>query len=386
MNRRAVILTEIISPYRIPVFNALADTPGIDSHVIFLAETDATLWQWKVYKEDIRFSFEILPHWRRRLRGYNVLLNRGVATALEKARPDVVVCGGYSYLAMWQALRWARKRGVPVLLWSESTLQDRRRGRAVVEALKKYFQRACSGFVVPGKAAAEYLRSFGIPDRVIFTAPNAVDNDFFRASASAAREQAPALRAKLGLPERYYLFVGRLVADKGVGVLLRAYAQLEAGIRERVGLVLAGHGPGRAEYEAQAAGIHLGKVVFSGFLHREELAAHFALAECLVFPTFSDTWGLVINEAMACGLPVIASSVAGAAAELVQDGWNGRVVPPGELDGLVSAMRQLAEDPIVRQRMAANSMEQIARYSARAWADGFALAVTESKMGRRLGW
>jgi len=99
MTRRVVILTEIISPYRIPVFNALAQTPGIDLHVIFLAETDATMWQWKIYSEDIQFSYEVLAHWRRRVRGYNVLLNRGVAAALAKAKPAVMVLGGYSYIA-----------------------------------------------------------------------------------------------------------------------------------------------------------------------------------------------------------------------------------------------------------------------------------------------
>ena len=109
MTRRVVILTEIISPYRIPVFNALAETAWIDLHVIFLAETDSTLWQWKVYKDEIRFSFEVLPHWRRRVRGYNVLLNRGVNAALTKAKPDVVVCGGYSYFA-------AKSSPSPVLL------------------------------------------------------------------------------------------------------------------------------------------------------------------------------------------------------------------------------------------------------------------------------
>ncbi len=382
MTRRVVILTEIISPYRIPVFNALAQTQDIDLHVIFLAETDATLWQWKVYKEDIHFSFEVLPHWRRRVRGYNVLLNRGVTAALAKAKPDVVVCGGYSYIAMWQAQRWARRRALPVLLWSESNLQDRRRGTAPVEILKKAFLRACGGFIVPGKSAAEYLHTFGIPDRVIFTAPNAVDNEFFAGAARVARAEGPALRVKLGLPERYYLFVGRMIPEKGVGLLLQAYAQLDADLRQRIGLVLVGDGAARAQYEEQAVHIQPGKVVFPGFLHREELAMHYALAECFVFPTFSDPWGLVVNEAMACGLPVIATDVAGATPDLVRDGWNGRVIAAQDLDGLVSAMRQLGEDPVGTRRMAQNSTEHIASYTARTWAVGFARAVTET----RLGW
>jgi 1,2-diacylglycerol 3-alpha-glucosyltransferase len=381
MTRRLVILTEIISPYRIPVFNALAQIADLDLHVIFLAETDATLWQWKVYKDDIRFSFEILPNWRRRIRGYNVLLNRGVAAALAKRKPDVVVCGGYSYIAMWQAQRWSRQRSIPVLLWSESNIQDRRRGTLPVEMLKKSFLHSCGGFIVPGKSAAEYLRSFGIPDRVIFTAPNAVDNDFFATAASLARAEASILRAKLDLPERYFLFVGRMIPGKGISLLLQAYARFEAGLRERIGLVFVGDGVGRAECETNAALIQPGKIAFAGFLHREKLAMYYALAECLVFPTYSDPWGLVVNEAMACGLPVIATDVAGATPDLVQDGWNGRVVPAGDLDALVSAMRQLAEDTKSSQQMAAHSTERIANYSARTWAEGFSRAMTSQELG-----
>ena len=382
MIRRVVILTEIVSPYRIPVFNALAETPGIDLHVIFLAETDSTLWQWKVYKEDIRFSFEILPHWRRRIRGYNVLLNRGVRAALAKAKPEVVVCGGYSYLAMWEAQKWARKRSIPVLLWSESNVRDHRRGTFAVEALKKAFLRRCGGFVVPGKSAAEYLRTFGIPERVIFTAPNAVDNDFFSRASCAARQQESELRAKWNLPGKYFLFVGRMIPEKGAVLLLEAYAQLDADLRRSFGLVLVGEGSARAQCMADAAKIEPGKIVFPGFLHREELAVHYALATCFAFPTFSDPWGLVLNEAMACGLPIIASDIAGATLDLVRDGWNGRVVPARDLDGLVSAMRQLALDTEGTHRMAQHSSEYIANYSAVTWASGFTRAVMEP----RLGW
>jgi len=380
MTRRVVILTEIISPYRIPVFNALAETPGIDLHVIFLAETDAAMWQWKVYKEDIQFSYQVLAHWRRRVSTYNVLLNRGVCAALAKATPDVVVLGGYSYLAMWQAQRWARGRKIPVLLWSESNLGDRRKGRRPVEWLKKLFVRSCTGFIVPGKSAKRYLSSFGIPDRVIFTAPNAVDNEFFAGAARAARTQAAETRAKLGLPKSYFLFVGRMIPEKGIGILLQAYEKLDAPLRKRVGLVLAGDGPGRAQSVEDAARIWPGKFVFPGFLQREDLAVLYGLAEAFVFPTFSDPWGLVVNEAMACGLPVIATDVAGATTDLVRDGWNGRTVSAGDIDGLVSAMRQLAQDREGTQRMARNSLEHIANFTARTWADGFTRAVMESRL------
>jgi hypothetical protein len=108
VRRRLVILTEIISPYRIPLFNALVQYEEVDLHVIFLAETDPTLRDWHVYKNEIRFSYEVLPSWRKRFGRYNWLLNRGVGHALSKSAPDLILCGGYNYVASWQSLIWAR--------------------------------------------------------------------------------------------------------------------------------------------------------------------------------------------------------------------------------------------------------------------------------------
>ena len=108
MRRRLVVITEIIAPYRIPVFNALAGREEIDLHVIFLAETDSSTRQWRIYSDEIRFSYEVLPSWRTRLGKYNILVNHNVGSALRDAHPDVILCGGYNYLASWQAVRWAR--------------------------------------------------------------------------------------------------------------------------------------------------------------------------------------------------------------------------------------------------------------------------------------
>jgi len=91
VTRRLTIITEIIAPYRIPVFNALAEHPEIDLHVIFLAETDPTQRQWLVYKNEVRFSYEVLPSWRRRMRKQNLLVNWGMTASLRRAAPDVIV-------------------------------------------------------------------------------------------------------------------------------------------------------------------------------------------------------------------------------------------------------------------------------------------------------
>jgi hypothetical protein len=96
MSRRIVIITEIIAPYRIPVFNALARHDGIDLHVIFLSETDSTQRQWLVYKDEIRFSYQVLPFWRQRSGRHSLLLNWGAEAALRRALPDFIICGGYN--------------------------------------------------------------------------------------------------------------------------------------------------------------------------------------------------------------------------------------------------------------------------------------------------
>jgi glycosyltransferase involved in cell wall biosynthesis len=377
MKRTLVILTEIIAPYRIPVFNALAQNDEIDLHVIFLAETDSSLRQWRIYADEIRFSYEVLPSWRQRLGKYNILVNQHVVDVLVRAHPDVILSGGYNYLASWQAVRWAKRNRVPFLLWCESTSYDRRNRRSMVESLKSKFFRSCDGFVVPGKSSCEYVlqmnsgisAAFSAP---ILFAPNAVDNHLFSEGAQRAASISVRLRGQLGLPGRYFLSVGRLVEEKGVLDLLNAYASLSPDLRTQVGLVFVGDGPLRSELESSARCIFPGSVHFPGFIQRDELAAYYSLAECFVLPTHSDPWGLVVNEAMACGLPIICTAVAGCAADLVLE--NGRVIGPQNTHQLAGAMEEISSDPDLRLRMSQASRMLIQKYSPQACADGIGRA------------
>jgi glycosyltransferase involved in cell wall biosynthesis len=372
MKHRLVIITEIIAPYRIPVFNALAQHPEIDLNVIFLARTDPSTRQWRVYAEEIKFSYNILPSWRTRLKKYNLLLNKKVVDALRRAKPDAIICGGYNYLASWQALRWARWNHIPFLLWCESTANDNRAGHRIVESLKRNFFDKCDGCIVPGTAAGEYARQMGVTPEHIFMAPNAVDNDLFASRANDARQNATRIKTDLNLPERYFLFAGRLVKSKGVFELLQAYCSLDETLRSQVGLVFAGDGPLRPELQRIAKSICPGTIRFAGFVQRDELASYYGLADCLVFPSHSDPWGLVVNEAMACGLPVICGQSAGCAADLVKS--NGRPIDSRNVGQLAHAMEELATDADLRRQMSRESLKIIQNYSPEICAAGIAQA------------
>jgi glycosyltransferase involved in cell wall biosynthesis len=376
MTHRVAILTEIISPYRIPVFNALAKHEGIDLTVLFLAETDPALRQWRVYKDEIRFAYRVLPSLRLRAGTSRLLLNARLAASLKKLSPEAIICGGYNYAASWQALMWARRRGVRFVLWSESNEQDTRGRHKSVEFLKAHFLKRCDRFVVPGKSAFEYMRSLGVPGGSIFIAPNAVDSAWFASQAEKGKHHASVIREKFGLPSRFILFVGRLVPEKGVFDLLQAYAKLASDLRSEVGLVFAGDGACKTALSERASHV-AGTVRFPGFVEREDLAGLYALAEALILPTHSDPWGLVVNEAMACGLPIILTEVAGCARDLVEDGWNGYVVPIANPDRLSAAIDSLLRQPAMAQQMRTRSAERIQAYSPEACAKGLAAALLE---------
>ncbi|MGH9643340.1 MAG: glycosyltransferase, partial [Terriglobales bacterium] len=292
--RRVLILSEIIAPYRIPVFNALARDERVDLHVVFLSETDTGLRQWRVYKDEIRFPYEVLPSTRFRAGKTSLLLNWKLRACLEKFSPQAIICGGYNYVASWGALWWAKSRETDLILWSESNQHDTRSGLGLVESLKNYFVSRCDRFVVPGKASREYLQSLGVDETKVSVAPNAVDNAWFQSQSEIVRKRPYEFCAKLALPPRFLLFAGRLVPQKGVFDLLEAYARLDGDIRANVGLVFAGDGPSKGELKRRAKKISPGSIRFAGFLHREDLSGAYALAEALILPTHSDTWGLVV--------------------------------------------------------------------------------------------
>jgi glycosyltransferase involved in cell wall biosynthesis len=350
---RIALLTEIPAPFRLPLFAALSARPGVDLCVLFLAENDPRR-NYPSYEH--AFESEVLRGKDALVGRHWVVANVGVLGRLRRLRPDVLIVGGWNQPAFWQAALYARLARVPLVVWVESTARDERAGRRPVEAAKRALVRSAAGFVVPGRAAAEYVRSLG-GQRIAF-APNAVDLDVF----GRRGERRAELRARLGLDGVTFLCVSRLSPEKGVDVLVRAFE----GVPGRLALV--GDGPDRERVAALAGP----SVRLLGRIERDELVDWYAAADAFVMPSRSETWGMAMQEAAAAGLPLIASEAPGAGYDLIEEGVNGFRVPVEDVEALRAALTRVATDEAFRERARPRTLELARGHTPDAWADAVA--------------
>lgn len=375
MNKiKVVVVTEIISPYRIPVFNDLAENPQFDLTVLFLAETDVNR-QWKIVKEMIEFPYHVLEGFvvRRSQLNFPILFNPSILQELQRQNYNCLILGGYHHPSMWLALTHARMTRKVCFLWSESTLQDFRSPNPFKESFKRFLVSQARGYLVPGKAQRQYLLSLGANPEKIWFAPNSVDSKFFE-GALIWRQQKEKIKQKLKIEGDVILYVGRLVDDKGIPELIDAFERVKQEY-ETVNLVLLGDGSDREKYIKECQSRGLTRVFWPGFQQQEALLTYYAIADIFVFPTRSDPWGLVLNEAMSAGLPLICSRAAGAADDLVQFGENGWLHEVGNTQELVEYMGKLLQDPQLRQKMGQRSHQIIAAYTPEKTAQGFVEAI-----------
>jgi glycosyltransferase involved in cell wall biosynthesis len=263
---------------------------------------------------------------------------------LDAIDPDAVALPGWSDPGALFALEWCGMRRRPAILMCDSTYIDSPRF-VPTEWVKKIILTGVAAAFASGARSIDYLELLGIPRERIATGYDVVDNQHFREGAQAARANSNAERVRLGLPTEYGLFVGRLVEKKNVAGLIRAYAiyRKAAGQESALHLVIAGEGELGSALRAQAAEVGLEQYVhFFGHADYSNLPALYGLAQFLVLPSIVEQWGLVVNEAIASGLPVLVSNRSGASADLVEEGRNGFVFDPEDTCALAEKFRQLA--------------------------------------------
>lgn len=331
---RIGVISEIPTPYRLPLYERIVDRSEVQLEVLFCAQEEPDR-PWNLGAGLDRVPHRVLRGWsptfRTRSETFVYEINPDIISVLRAASYDAIVIGGYSVFAEQAAIAYAKATRTPYLLHSESHHLKPR--RPAVRAAKRLLLGPIVGGAAAGLAvgtlASQYLESYGLDRARIRTVPNTIDIDAFAAAADRARANAASIRSELGLPSSFAVFVGRLVAGKGVLELLDALRRLGP---DAPNVVVAGDGPLAPELAAAPTVTHL------GFQPTERLIELYALADRTVVPSRAETWGVSVNEALACGSPVVATDAVGAAYDLVQDGVNGYVVPEGDVDALASAL------------------------------------------------
>ncbi len=300
-------------------------------------------------------------------------IDRKVSSVLTAQKPSAVFIPGWSDKTALAALRWCLTRAVPAVVMSPSQEADAPRNWWK-EWIKRRVVRLFSGGLAGGSPQKRYLESLGIPKDRILTGYNVIDNAHFEKGARRAGTKTGKYRKLLGLPEKYFICSTRFVPKKNLDRLIRAYSRyLQAGLKKEWSLVLLGDGALRPKLETliQQQGLK-GKVLLPGFKQYDELPHYYALAQVLVLPSVSEQWGLVVNEAMACGLPVLVSNRCGCAEDLVENGENGFTFDPFDLNSMTEALVKITRLESLLPRMGSRSRQIIRawspnRFSKQVW-------------------
>ena len=300
-------------------------------------------------------------------------------SALEQTNPDVVAVNGWNNFGSLIAANCCVGRRIPMVVMSESSRQDEPR-TWWKEAVKRRIVGLYSAALVGGQRHVEYLAELGMPREWVFTGYDVVDNDYFGRRTAEIRNSKFEIRNKRGLPENYFLASARFIEKKNLSALIEAYAEYRrrSEITAKVpwDLVVLGDGPLRETLHSQLSTLNLNEHVhLPGFEPYDELPVYYELANALVHASTTEQWGLVVNEAIASGLPVIVSDRCGCVPELING--NGFTFDPTnehELTARLLEMASLSDEE--RKRLGDNSYRIAANFGPERFGEGLERAAS----------
>jgi glycosyltransferase involved in cell wall biosynthesis len=352
----------IPSPYMVERFNAVAERGNLDFEAWF-SERLNTERSWDI--DEVSWSFRY-----RYLRGMPLTGGKLKLPEFNHRRPDLVISlyNQPSFIIGWTLARMLR---IPIAFWCEITFDSWVPRRRWKENLKHFMFRRVEATLGAGEQGKAYAGKYGTPLERTLVLPHVIDVQQFARASRRTDEEIDHYRRELGLSGTTFIYVGRLWKGKGLDYLLDAFGALPRAADAPMSLLLMGNGPEEACLKQRCAQDGIKNVIFAGFVQKEELPLYYALADVFVFPTLGDPYGLVVDEAMACRLPIIATTTAGEIAARVDDGGNGFVVPPGDSDALRDRMQTLGTDEALRRRMGEASAKKVEGKTPEFWAESF---------------
>ena len=332
---------------------------------------------WEQMKEPTAFQRCVAVPGKAYERASPVEMWHGVMSVLDRVNPDAVAINGYSNHDAWSALTWCKLYRRPAILMSDSRWEDAPRV-TWKEWVKQRIVREYDSALCAGQPQRSYLERLGLGSKRIFEGLDAIDNEFFWRGAEQSRKNPDLYRSLPGLqtPGPFFLASARFVKGKNLDGLLRGYARYRqklvtaSGGRAPWRLVILGDGIERRAIEAQIKAEDIRGVSLPGVRQIDELPVYYGLADVFIHPTYQDTWGLVVNEAMAAGLPVLVSRGSGCALDLVHEGENGFTFVPENAETLADLMVLMSSAQLDLKAMGQASRDLISQWGPKRFAQG----------------
>ncbi len=382
MKQRLAIVASHVIQYQDPFYRLLAGHPEIDLTVLFCSAEGAKTYRDVDMGTELRWDLALLSGYEHRFlrnfgrgHGFFRLVNPGLVPAILRGKFDAVLfMTGWAWCSAWIGFAACRLAGVPFLLYGDSSFvppEDSARAHLRAGVMRSLFGMT-RGFMISGKLNADYYRHYGADPRRFFPLPWAIDNDRFVEVSRFEPGEREALRARsaIGPNELAVIYSGKLIERKDPMTLLRAVARM----RHPAIAVFLGDGVLREPLE-RFAREHNVRTAFAGFVNQTELPKFYAMGDAFVLPSLFDPRATVVNEAMACGLPVLITDRCGPSADIVRHGENGFVFAPGDDAALAAHLDALATDPDMRSRMGERSRAIIGTWSYKEGVEGVAAAL-----------
>ena len=365
---RVVYWNNIPAPYMVERFNAVADRGNLDFEAWFNERLEPDR-SWDVNEADWRFPYRYMPSLKIAGRRFRFPL-----PLLSRKPPDVLVSlyAEPCFLAGWAI---TRMRGIKIGFWCEVTMDSWVRRREWKNRIKRFVFPRVDATFGSGQEGRAFAMSFGTPPEHAFCLPHAIDVKYYSNGYEASLPNREGIRKRLGLKGVTFIYVGRLWWGKGINYLLDAFNELQNHIDQEVSLLLVGDGEDETELKDKCRMEGIQNVVFAGFKQKPDIPLYYAASDVFVFPTLGDPYGLVVDEAMACSLPVISTNAAGEIRDRIENGLNGFIVPAEDSKALFQAMKRLAGDHELRTKMGKVSAEKIKGHTLERWAEDFEKAV-----------
>ena len=350
--KRVLFVTNYPSPYRVAFFDLLGSE--LDVTILYADRIEKKLHRNAQWFVEGNGNCQVVQLEKRLLSVKGRDLCVDVLQWLNQSWDHIVLCG-YSSPTVLLAMGYLRCRGIP--FWMEVDGGLIRKERKLVYLAKRFLVSGASGWLSTGKATSEYLVHYGaIRDRIKeYPFSSLHTSDILPAVVPPEEKQR--LRRELGIDgEHMVLSIGQFIHRKGFDILLKAAAQLKPGVR----IYIVGGEP-TEEYLRLSSELGITNVEFVGFMKKEQLVKYYKASDMFVLPTREDIWGLVINEAMAYGLPGITTEKCVAGLELVENGVHGYIVPVADHEMLAGSMNQLLGEDY--SAMGVNALEKIRPYT-----------------------